>query len=196
MKKLNFKSRINIGFAAVFIIMFFTVFYAIWQLNKFSDKMELVYEHPFKVSNAIREVQVEIFKAARQVRGIMFTDNKDQIDSIIKSAEESDSMVGEALNLINIKYLGNKKDVDSIINDYTDVKKIRTKLFRLKSENKNDSLVLIFKTESQNKINEIISHTNTISNFAANKAKVSVEEASEYKQITKTVLIFTIIIAS
>jgi len=60
MKKLNIQEKIRLAFAIVFSIMLLVSIYLFVQLNSISQHTRTLYEHPFRVSNTIREMKTEI----------------------------------------------------------------------------------------------------------------------------------------
>ncbi len=176
MARLSFKNRINAGFSIVFTIMLITTLYSIWQLMEFRQNLELVYEHPFKVSNSIREIQIEIYRSERMIASIGMTKTLYQFDSLNAEINVSDSLIDDDLKLIQKQYLGNKIDVDSLINHYIDWKSMKGKIYRYKKENKTDSLDWMLKFENHKQTVEINNHTKTISDFALNKTQSIIDQ--------------------
>jgi len=196
MKKLSFRSRINLGFIIVFSILIFTTLYSIWQLNTIVKSLELVYNHPFKVSNSIRQVQIEIYKTAQLVRDIHFVDTKPQLDSLVDEINNCDRQININTKVIYNLYLGNKSDVDNLSQLYEDWNSIKKTMFRLKSENKTDSLEWILKFKNHQHVNHIIYHAKIIADFAENKAKTQITNTIASKNKTLTTLLVVLILAS
>ncbi len=184
------------GFGIMFIMMLFSIFYAVWQLRSVSQNMELVYNHPYKVSNAIRDIQIDMYKTQHLVMDIKYTATKNQLDSLIVEIANNNRFYNENLNLIKSLYLGNKSDVDSIFDAFSDWENTINKLCRLQREKKTDSLDFIIKYENHSKVKHIIYHTKIISDFASNKAETSINQAIVDKKNTYVILIGAIFIVS
>jgi len=195
MKKLSFKKKINIGFGIVLSIMLIAMLYIIFQFNSVSNNMQMVYVHPFKVSNSIREIQIEIYKSVRLVRDIRFMDTKNQLDSLFSEINISDKLIKEDINSIYSQYLGNKSDIDSLFNNYNNWLSIKNKLYRLKSENKIDSLDWLLKYDNHKQVNKIIFSAKTISDFALQKADTTMQKSIAKKQQSFITILFVVLLA-
>jgi PAS domain S-box-containing protein len=196
MVKMNFRNKIRTGFIIVFVIVSLTTLFAIWQLRSISQNALLIYEHPLKVGNTIREINIEMYKVARSVRDIVLTENDLQLDSIRMEMDKCDTIIQTGFEIIYSQYVGNKYDVDSAFYDYSNWQKDRNQLFRLKRENKVDSLNYLIKYKNQIQFNYLIYHTKIISEFAKNKADNTISETIKLEQQTVYITIVLLIIAS
>ncbi|MDA3892845.1 MAG: PAS domain-containing sensor histidine kinase [Salinivirgaceae bacterium] len=196
MKKLSFKNRIRSGFILVIVILMGTIFYTIWQLLAISQKMELVYEHPYKVSIAIRDIQIDMYKILRLEGNIPLADTKNKLDSLIAKIHESERLYAQNLNAIKNQYLGNKSDVDSIFDALSEWKFTINDLYRLRRENKQDSLDFKIKYKNHNNVDHIIYHIKIISDYASKKAETAMRLALHKKDDTLNTLYVILIIAT
>ena len=176
------------GFSIVFVIMFITTLFAFWQLKNISQDMALIYNHPYKVGNAIREIQTEIYNSEQLVKNVMIIDEQHEIDCLKTKLNVSDSLINDDIQTIYTQYLGSKADVDSISNAFARFNVTRNKVFQLKRENKTDSLKWILKFENQKQVDAIIHDANTISDFASNKAASLINKSIKRKEITNFIL--------
>jgi len=196
MRKLSFRNRINLGFSFVFFTMLLTIFYSAWQLNKINKNIKLVYEHPFQVSRAIREIQIEFYKSANSIKNLILVENEKQTDSIISEINSLDELIQKNFEIIYSQYLGKKSDIDLMFAHFQEWKATKNDFYRLKKENKTDSLERIINFKKINKFNEITNHAKVISDFASNKAMTEMEQINERDKQTRTVLIIVLFIVS
>ena|GEM_PF-2878192 len=167
----SFKIRIRIGFIAVFTIMLLVVLYLFVQINRISGESKLLYEHPYQVSNTIRDLKIELYQVLRMKRDVQYTDNKHQLDSLQNRVAICNNSIINDFNIIHSKYLGNIKDVDSAFTAYKVWKIITDKFFELKTENKTENIRFLIKTEARFNFNTILIHLDLISDFANDKAE-------------------------
>ena len=196
MTKINIKTQIRLGFFALFTIMLLTTLYLIFQIRNISQNTKLIYEHPFKVSNTIRDIKTEIYKTARLIREIRYTENINELENLIIEINKSDSLIDSDLKIVDALYLGNMNDVDSLEKTYSDWKKNRNCIYLLKKENKIDSIDNILNQENRIQVNHIIYLANKISDFANNKAEQIFSKNIEAENKTIDISIVLLILAS
>jgi PAS domain S-box-containing protein len=189
MVKLSIKTRIRSGFISVFAIMLLVAIYLFLQLQIISTQTRLLYEHPFRVSNAIQDIKTEFYKNSSLVKDIQLAGNHHQIDSLETETNNSDNIIQKDFKVVSLKYLGNKATVDSAFAAFTAWKIKRDQFYRLKTENKSDNSQALLKFDEQVNLERINYFLNIISNFADNKAEntfkkvIETENNSEFTSI-------------
>jgi PAS domain S-box-containing protein len=176
MIKFNILGKIRLVFAMMFSITLLITIYLFTQLNTVSEQTRLLYEHPFKVSNTIREIKSEIYLNQNHVRNIRFVDNDRQLDSIKAEIDKRDKVIWEGFKIVSLQYLGNKASVDSAFASYTTWKNTCYKVYQLKKDNKTDSIQILIKHSVIVKFDSLVYCLNIISDFAANKAENTLNE--------------------
>ncbi len=196
MKKTNIKTQIRLGFFAVFAIMLLMVLYLIFQIRTISQNARLIYEHPYKVSNTIRDIKIELYKTARLVRDVRYAENNNELDNLINEINEGDNIINSNLKIVYDLYLGSINDIDSLKKSYTDWKEIRNSLYVLKKENKMDSVDYLLKNKNHIQVDYIVSHANKIADFAKNKAENTYTKTIKTENKTLSLSIVLLIVAS
>jgi hypothetical protein len=196
MRKINIKTKILLGFMGIFVIMLFTTIYLIFQIQNIGNKTALIYEHPLKVSNTIREIKIEINKCEQIIYQLRNAKDSFQLDSFINEISKRDSIIKIDFNIIYAKYLGNINDVDSAYQSYNEWEKTKNGIYILKKVNNVDSIDQLLKSKNQIQINNITYYTNKISDFAKNKADTIFLENIKAENNTYYISIVLIIIAS
>jgi PAS domain S-box-containing protein len=176
MIKFNILAKIRLAFAIVFSVMLLVAIYLFVQLNAISEQTRILYEHPFQVSNTIREMKNEIYLNENLARNIRFTDNDRALDSLKAITDRKDKFILQSFKIVSRQYLGNKASVDSSIAIYTAWKNSCDKLYLLKKDGKTDSIQFLLKNSIIVKFDSLVYSLNVISGFAENKAKNTLEE--------------------
>ncbi|MEI7898005.1 MAG: PAS domain S-box protein [bacterium] len=192
MKKLNIQAKIHIAFIIMFLFMMLGIIYFFWQLNTISEHTRTLYEHPYKVSNAIREMKTEIYLNEDLARNIRLTDNDRQLDSLKAEIDVKNKGIQEGFRIVHLKYLGRKATVDSAFATYNAWKITCNKLYQLKKDNKTDSLQILIEQNIIVKFNSLVYLLNIISDFAEKKADNTFKEvvkAEENSIITSVILL-------
>lgn len=196
MKQISFKNRILIAFAIVFTIMLLAMLYIVLQIHILKENTQLIYEHPLKVSNAIRDIKIETYKIARNLRNLQFTDSSSQFAQIIAENANSDKDIEAKFQIIFKQYLGNQQDVDSAYNAFLTWRKIRQNFYQFYNEKRNDSIFYYIKYTNHSAVNKLLEHTNLISDFSKNKAESAMNLAIATEQQTYFTSLFLILFSS
>ena len=176
MIRFNIQAKIRLAFAAVFSVMLLVSIYLFVQLNSISKQTRTLYEHPFQVSNTIREMKTEIYLNENLARNIRFTDNDRQLDSLKAIIDRKDKFILKSFKIVSRQYLGNKASVDSAIAIYTAWENSCDKMYQLKKDDKTDSVQFLIKNSIIVKFDSLVYSLNIISDFAENKAKNTFKE--------------------
>jgi len=195
MKKLSFYNRIILGFALIFIIMLCKTFFVIIQLRNINKTMDTLYEHPYKVSNAVKEFNTEILKSYINLRDIRYFDTPQQLDSLKNKVSESEKMIDNQLIIITQRYLGNKIDVDSITGDLSEWKRLTEQTFQIKKTTSVDNLVLFLTKDVRQQVYKIMKHSAAINAFASKRAETFMKNiiAAENKTLNTLYILLIVI---
>ncbi|MEI6750610.1 MAG: PAS domain S-box protein, partial [Bacteroidota bacterium] len=196
MKKLNIQEKIRLAFAIVFSIMLLVSIYLFVQLNSISQHTRTLYEHPFRVSNTIREMKTEIYLNENLARNIRYTDNDHAFDSLKAIIDRKDKFILQSFKIVSQQYLGNKASVDSAIAIYTTWENTCDKMYQLKKDGITDSVQFLLKNSIIVKFDSLVYSLNVISDFAENKAKNTFKEVEEAKGNAMYISLILILVSS
>ena len=171
MIKFNIPAKIRLAFAIVFSFMLMVTIYIFMQMNSISEQTRILYEHPYQVSNAIKEMKTEIFQNENLVRNISLTKNDQQLNSLKAEIDKNNKIILENFKIVSLKYLGNKATTDSVFASFTAWKNTYEKLYQLKKDNKTDSIESLLKNSIIVKFHNLVYFLTIISDFADNKAE-------------------------
>lgn len=195
MKKFNILAKIRLSFAMVFSIMLLVAIYLFMQLNAISEQTRILYEHPFQVSNTIREMKTEIYLNENLARNIRFTDNDRALDSLKAIIDRKDKFIQQSFIIVSRQYLGNKASVDSAIAIYTAWENSCDKLYQLKKDGKTDSIQFLLKNGIIEKFDSLVYSLNVISGFAENKAKNTFKEVIKAEDNSTRISIIMLLVS-
>ena len=179
MVKLSIKTKIHYGFISVFTIMLLVAIYLFVQLQIIGKQTRLLYEHPYRVSNAIQDIETGIYKNTSLVKDIQLAVNRHQRDSLETETYKTDNIIQKSFKVVSLKYLGNKATVDSAFTAYTAWKIKRNNFYRLKNENKTNSSQALLKFDNRAKLEKINFFLTIISDFADKKADNTIKKVIE-----------------
>ena len=195
MGKTTITTRIRLSLLCVFAIMFVVALYLFIQFRSAGKDTETLYEHPFLVSNTVREIKIDLHKISQLLGEVTLADNDRYTDSLKREIMISSRNVDSCFKIISLKYLGNPKDKDSAIIDYGVWVNSWSRFYELKKENKTDSINYLLRTSVNSKFNEIFYHLNKIRDFAQNKANTILERVTKHENFAIYFSIFLLIVS-
>ncbi|MDA3904671.1 MAG: MCP four helix bundle domain-containing protein, partial [Bacteroidales bacterium] len=147
MKNLRFSTRLLIGFSIIIFFSSIIVALAFIQIQKISTNVEEIYEHPFIVSNAVKAIEINVNAIHRSMKDVVLSENIEEINKYVELVNHYDSLVFQAFETVEERYLGNKNDVIDAHITFTDWNKIRSKVIELKIAGKKNDAIKITKEE-------------------------------------------------
>jgi len=164
--------------------------------NIFADT-NLLYQHPFKVSNASLKVQFHIQKIVQIMEDLKQKKDNEQINKALLKVKEHENKVFNELDLIAKRYLGNKEEIENIYQFLINWRQIREDIFDLHLQKDNDVGLKYAEEKSNQQVSKLQSNIVTVIEFANNKAKVLTESAkSNLSNVEKIGLVFILFLLS
>ena len=195
MNKFNVQDKIRLSFILVFIFMMLVTLFLYLQMSIIGEQTRLLYEHPYQVGNAIREIKFEIFLNQNRVENIRFVNNDRELDSIKAEMETNDKTIREDLKIVSQKFLGSKALVDSTFFAYAELKNMFDRFYQLKKENQTDSIQILLKSDARVKFDKTVFLLTNISDFAENKADITFNKVIETESKAKRKSIILIMLS-
>lgn len=181
MRNLKFTTQLIIGFS---IILFFGLLfagYSIFQIKRIQSDTELLYLHPYTVSNKVRDIQINVNTIHSLMRNAELALNEKDLDDYRKAISEYDSLIQLDFQLINERFLGDKSIVDQVYNEYTKWTKFRNETIELIYKSKEPGSVKLAEEQCAVQLNILFSKARQLSDFAENKA-IELYQSTEKKQ--------------
>jgi len=164
--------------------------------NIFADT-NLLYQHPFKVSNASLKVQFHIQKIVQIMEDLKQKKDNEQINKALLKVKEHENKVFNELDLIAKRYLGNKEEIENIYQFLINWRQIREDILDLHLQKDNDVGLKYAEEKSNQQVSKLQSNIVTVIEFANNKAKVLTESAkSNLSNVEKIGLVFILFLLS
>jgi len=194
MDKLNIITKFSLGLLSVYVIMLLVVVYLTVQLQFVRNQTRVLYEHPYQVSNSIKDIQTKIYEYANLGVDIQFANSLSQLKKLKTETDKKDNYIQNGFKIVSQKYLGNKTAVNNALKAYTDWKITFNKLYQIQEENKISSNYTHILLESRKKLERTDYLLSKISDNARNRADSTYRKiiASDYNsKITSIILIFS-----
>lgn len=167
-------------------------FYTVTQLSLLTEKL---YQHPYEVSNAARNIQVETMNIKLELSDILHLlehvtssegDTENEYDNFnIKAAvsaiDRSENNIRRYFKIIFEKYLGDKKDIKEAFDTFASWKPIRDNVIYLLQEGKIKEAEEVLHGKGKAHTEKIDDNIHNIMDFAHNKAKILHQKALQKK---------------
>jgi PAS domain S-box-containing protein len=200
---LRFRSKLILGFVIVISLSLIISIFSLFQLNKLHKNTNLIYKHPFAVSNSVLEIKIGIYGMHKAMKDIVYSESKAEIDSAMHMAKGYNKQVSKAFEVVFDRFLGDVSDVEKAYDCFKDSEHIRKEVISLKLEGKEIEARHFLNVNGAKHIQDLLLKTGVMENFAKNKADEfrADSERTYYNTLTlllislATILIFSILIA-
>jgi len=185
LRNFRIRTRLLTGFG---IVVLFLVTVGIISLQNINEQRKILaefHEHPFTVTNAMRNAYVNIIKMHRGVKdAVLYANDRKELETILKEIDDSEKIVYEELALARERFLGDKTKVDQIKNQMDDWKTVRAKTIVLIRQNKLPEAIAWHKTFARQQVAKIETTVNEMLKFSYGKAESFVKEAGQNQRQT------------
>jgi len=190
-------TKIFFSFAIVIIIAISSAVFTIFHMKDLTENTKKLYTHPFKVSNAISNIQTAIITMHRNMKDVVLTEDGMESIKIIESVQREEEKVYKNFELIYKNYLGNKKDIDILYKAFQEWKPIRENVIFLMHQNNVKEAVKITKGKGADHIAGLYKKISVLKKFALDKADEFYNLSINNKSVDEVVIVFiiTLIIA-
>lgn len=177
-KNMKIGTRLFIGFGMVLLLIMtggggFTT-YLVTTLSGLTTKL---HDHPLTVSNAVRDVDINIIKMHRSMKDVASARDTASLEAAVSAVSRYEQDVYAQFGIIEERFLGDKRDVENVKQLFIQWKPIRDEVIRLVRQGKKDEAAEITKGKGYNHIVLLENKMKTLTDFAANKADEFLENA-------------------
>jgi methyl-accepting chemotaxis protein len=106
-------------------------------LKTIAAQTENLYQHPYAVSNAARNISINLVSMHRYMKDVALAENVLKIRNATTLVDEHEQLVLRNFDLIFDRYLGNRSDIQSAYKAFIDWKVIRDEVIFLMMRGKN-----------------------------------------------------------
>jgi diguanylate cyclase (GGDEF)-like protein/PAS domain S-box-containing protein len=195
------KNQNNIGLVFSLIILLLVVqgVLSLTYLDTIASQTDNLYQHPYAVSNAARNININLVSMHRYMKDVALAENEQKIKTASSLVDKHEQQVLKNFDLIFDRYLGKHSDIQSAYKAFIDWKVIRDEVVFLKTKGKNKQAADITRNKGAEHVAFLNQETQKLIDFADNKAKTFLSNAVEAKKNAFTVvigLLITTVLAS
>jgi len=188
---LKIGTQLEIGFSILLIMVILLGVVSNFQTNKLLSETDILFNHPFQVSNAISKIETNILMMDIAYGAFLETNNEGSRMHAIQEMEMAASESNKFFNVVKERFMGNRTDVDRAYIAFSTFRSLlegQVKNTDAKS-NKN-----IEKAKIQELRDDLFAKMSIIENFANNKATSSYNNSVRLHKDLKVKLIVIIIL--
>lgn len=167
---LNKLNKTNIGFALIITLVMFSSVFSIHTIKTISAETERLYVHPFTVSNAAREIKINMVSMHRDMKDVALADNDEQLN---KASAQVDAHEKEAFNNFEIifeRFLGDKAKIHRVYQSFVAWREIRNEVIALRRAGDAEAAAEVTKGKGADHVRRLTAQTQELVDYAAFKA--------------------------
>ena len=184
------------GFILTLLVIVLFAGFALYEARELAQAANKMYNHPLAVSNALRDIKININAIHRSMKDVVLAKNPEQINSALEKVNKYEQESFERFALVQERFLGDKNYVLSVLKDFENWKAIRKEVVKLTKKGKLDNAIAITTGKGLKHINIINSGADgkTGLNYLMNYANDKAEEFQNNAKLREKRTIIRIII--
>ena len=169
---LNFKigTRLSLSFGIIIVLVLFTIIFILNRMNKISEDINELYEHPFTVSQALLSAEINMHMMHKHMKDVALSQNTEELEVAIQDVKGHAMKVDRYLNEAKAQYLGDPKDFDLVIEKFTAWAPIRNDVISLTKAGEKVKAAGITKGRGELHVVELENSLQELIDFAGKKA--------------------------
>ena len=192
LSRLKIRSRLLAGFGLVVLFLILVGVLSLKNLVEQGNLMTEFYDHPFTVTNAIREADAQIVRMHRAMKDVLlYANDKGEVETALGNLDAAEKIVYEKLAIAREQYLGDKTQIDLIRESLDQWKPVRARTIELVRQKRVAEAIANHKTFARQTVAKIDTQVKEMVRFATNKGQ-SFERESKANE--RSTLILTAIL--
>lgn len=186
-------TRLAVGFGLMTAITALTGLLAIFQAYQLSGLTDALYDHPYTVTNSMRDIRGNIRMVETSLADMLVDQTPASIDHMRHEILDAQKNIRQLFIIVHERFLGNKADVDAAEEVFTEWVTLLDKALAAQRDNLSDAAKKAAIQEARGHTTRLIRKTQVMIDFATNKAIEFNDEATKQGQratVALTVIVF------
>jgi len=197
LSNLKIRSRLMAGFAIVVLFLILIGGLSLKNLVAQGNLISMFYDHPFTVTNAVREVDSNIVRMHRSMKDVvLYANDSQEMETALADIDTSEKIVYQKLAVAKDRFLGDKSKIDQIKESMDEWKPIRAKVIELVRQNRVPEAIAFHKTFARRMVAKIDGQVSEVLKFSFNKAQSLENEAKQNQRSTVIVASILLLLAA
>ncbi len=163
--------NISLVFGFIIVILIWLGGVSLYFMEVVSENTEKIYNHPYAVSNAARDINTNLVSMLRSVKDIVLAEDDEQVRNASRTLDVLEHEILDDFDLIFDRYLGEASDIETAHTAFKEWEAIRDRVVELKLEGKDKEAADVTKNEGAEYVAFLSSEIQIMITFADNKAK-------------------------
>ena len=163
--------KIFAGFVLIVFVVVSLGLYSQWQLSSISQDTDDLYQHPFAVSNAAKNINFNLVSMHRYMKDVVLAKNEEELLLAVEAVAVHEEKALSEFNVIFDRFLGDKSQINKTYRAFNDWKTIRVEVIQLMREGKNDQAIEITKGKGAVHVGNLNLLVEEFVSFAYSKAE-------------------------
>ena len=146
--------------------------YSANRMGMLSDLTDKLYKHPLAVSNAVLEADISIHQIHKAMKDVALAKDDSQIEKAIDRVDDQEKVFYGKFEIINERFLGDKKMVEDALSFFRDWKPIRDEVIQLKRAGRVEEAADITKGKGADHVKGLNEKMSALINFAKKQGSV------------------------
>ena len=187
------KLRIGMRLAAGFgLIVAFTLgigLLSVLQLGKMAAITENMYDHPLTVSNAVRDIRIDVTLMERAVRDLALSTDRAAAERAIAVLDSREAEVHQRFDLVFERFLGRHETVERAHTLFTEWEPIRKEIIRLTLKGDRNAAIDLINSQGSRHLIRMDDAIQQMIDFANGKASFFLADARNTRYRTMTLML-------
>ena len=188
-------TRLAVGFGLMTAITALTGLLAIFQAYQLSGLTDALYDHPYTVTNSMRDIRGNIRMVETSLADMLVDQTPAKIDQIRHEILDAQRNIRQLFAIVNERFLGNKADVAAAEEVFNEWVILLDKALAAQRDSLSDAAKKAATQEARVHTIRLIRKTQVMIDFATNKAVEFNDEATKQGQRATIVLIVIVFLA-
>ncbi len=192
LSNLTIGTRLIGSFTLVLLAALGLGLFARGKVNAVADLTDRLYRHPYTVTSSALEVQGHITAMHRSMKDVALATTPEAISAAVADVNQHETAVLEAFDLIEERFLGDKKDVEKARRTFEEWRPIREEVVALSRDGNMEGAARVTRERGAGHIKELNDQVEGIVAFAKERASAFIVSAQNERQRASTNIWWTL----
>ena len=194
MKNMKIKVKLALGFGVLIVMIAILGIYSIIEVKTLSNITQKMYNHPFTVSVAVRDVNLKIVTIHKTMQDIVLSKDSQQIQNSIAKIDKYDKETLHYFKTLEKGFLGDKNKVKEAHDIFKEWKPIRNEMIDLFQKGNKIQAKDILQNKDDQHVRLLHSKMDYLEDFANQKgAGFNIKAKAEGEKAFLTMIVISII---
>ena len=169
MKNMKIKVKLALGFGVLIMMIAILGIYSIIEIKTLSGITQKMYNHPFTVSVAVRDINLKIVSIHKTMLDIILSENTQEIQNSINKINKYENDTLNYFKVLEKGFLGDKNKIREARNLFIEWKLIRNEMINLFQKGQKNQAINILKNKDDTHVRLLHNKMDYLEDFANKK---------------------------